>query len=95
MENKLRIIRGLPGSGKSTLAKSMEGFEHIETDMWFMLNGEYKFDLKNIRVAHMWCQDQVLKMLKEGKNVVVSNTFTQIWEMKYYLDLAKKMKIVK
>jgi len=41
--NELILVRGLPGSGKSTFAKSLGGV-HIETDMFFIQDGEYKFD---------------------------------------------------
>ena len=37
------LLRGLPGAGKSTVAKRLGG-EHYEADMYFMQDGEYKFD---------------------------------------------------
>ena len=44
MEKVLYIVRGIPGSGKSTFAKSLGG-THFEADMFFMKDGEYKFDM--------------------------------------------------
>ena len=44
MEKVLYIVRGIPGSGKSTFAKSLGG-THFEADMFFMKNGEYKYDM--------------------------------------------------
>ena len=88
---ELIIVRGLPGSGKSTFAKSLGG-EHIETDMFFVdrETGEYKFEATKLKLAHNWCAIQVQKaMVEDEPKIIVSNTFTQEWEMKTYYDLAK------
>jgi len=86
----LVLLRGLPGSGKSTLAKTLGGM-HIEADMFFMKDGEYKFDATKLRYAHEWCQDVVENWMDDGEElIVVSNTFTQDWEMDYYYTLAKE-----
>ncbi len=85
----LILLRGLPGSGKSTLAKTFGGI-HIEADMFFMKDGEYKFDATKLRYAHEWCQNVVEAWMDEGEEmIVVSNTFTQEWEMDYYVTMAK------
>lgn len=89
----LILIRGLPGSGKSTMAKAFTGFTHLEADMFHMVNGEYKFDASKIKDAHAWCQHQCEVALRHGENVVVSNTFTQYWEMKFYRELAITLNI--
>lgn len=89
---KLTIIRGLPGSGKSTLAKKLaaeQGAVHCEADMYFMNNGQYVFAPSKLRHAHKWCQDFAESNLRAGNNVIVSNTFTQKWEMKAYIDAAQ------
>ena len=92
--NELFLLRGLPGSGKSTLAKSLGGF-HVEADMYFINDGEYKFDGSKIKDAHQWCQNEVNTAMilnhttGVNKRIVVSNTFTQEWEMKAYTDLAE------
>ena len=91
---ELFLLRGLPGSGKSTLAKMLVGdkdYCHKEADMYFIdENGEYKFDVTKLRDAHAWCQEEVEFLMKYEHKVVVSNTFTQEWEMLPYYDLAKK-----
>jgi hypothetical protein len=92
---ELFLLRGLPGSGKSTLAKSLGG-KHIESDMYFMKDGEYQFDITRLRDAHSWCQTQVSNAMllnyaaNINERIVVSNTFTQEWEMKHYFELAEK-----
>lgn len=91
---ELVLIRGLPGSGKSTLAKSMTCHNHIEADMFFIRPYEgYVFDPSKLRAAHGWCQSEARKMLEAGRNVVVSNTFTQRWEMQPYFDMAESLSI--
>jgi predicted kinase len=87
---QLILLRGLPGSGKSTLAKTLGGV-HYEADMYFTnAAGEYKFDPSGLRNAHEWCQDLVwANMEKSEPLIVVSNTFTQEWEMGAYYKLAE------
>ena len=93
MEKVLYIVRGIPGSGKSTFAKTLGG-THFETDNFFMVDGEYKFDGSKIKEAHNWCQNSVNSAMilnnTAGLNetIVVSNTFTQEWEMKPYYEMA-------
>ena len=100
---KLFLLRGLPGSGKSTLAESLvngAGSVHFEADMFFVKNGEYKFDASQLKNAHNWCRNEVEYAMQFGYrgnpvnsplgNIVVSNTFTQEWEMEEYYKLAEK-----
>ena len=60
-----------------------------------MVDGEYKFDGSKIKDAHKWCQDSVhtamlLNHTAQLNNIiVVSNTFTQEWEMKPYYEMAE------
>lgn len=89
MKNTLYIIRGLPGSGKSTYANiHLPTAVHFEADQFFINdNLEYKFDSKLISVAHEWCFSNVVKALHSGNDVVVSNTFTKLWELNKYLTI--------
>jgi predicted kinase len=95
MEKILYIVRGIPGSGKSTFAKSLVGEKkhcHKEADMFFIgENGNYNFDVTKIKQAHKWCQDEIESLMRHNHTLlVVSNTFTQEWEMEPYFELAKK-----
>jgi len=92
---ELILLRGCPGSGKSTLAKMLVGdkeYRHKEADMYFVdSEGNYKFEPSKIKNAHAWCQEEVDFLMRyEHSPVVVSNTFTQEWEMTAYNELAEK-----
>lgn len=88
---ELFIVRGIPGSGKSTMAKKLGGV-HFEADMFFITkDGEYKFDPKRIKLAHVWCIKSVEDaMVNDNPRIVVSNTFTEEWEFLKYEELAKE-----
>jgi predicted kinase len=92
--NKLVLVRGLPGSGKSTFAKSMPDFLHVEADMYFCKDGEYKFDPKLLADAHAWCRLITEDALHKKLDVIVTNTFTQFWEIRSYLDIASLYGII-
>ena len=91
MEKILYIVRGIPGSGKSTFAKTLGGI-HIEADQYFVdLEGNYNFDGSKIKLSHNWCMIQTQKaMVDDEPKIVVSNTFTQEWEMETYFKLAEE-----
>jgi predicted kinase len=92
---ELFLLRGLPGSGKSTLAKSLDGI-HVEADQFFVVDGEYRFDASKLKEAHNNCLTRVKSYMyifssnENSERIIVSNTFTQEWEMKPYFDLAEK-----
>jgi predicted kinase len=101
MDKTLYIVRGIPGSGKSTFAKRLVGEDFLvcEADKFFIdkETGEYNFDFTKIKEAHKFCQDTVETYMKDSllndhfyREIAVSNTFTQEWEMQHYIDLAKK-----
>ena len=101
MHKRLIIIRGIPGSGKSTKAKEIieqnkckcEVTHHYEADMFFELDGEYKWNPNKIHLAHQWCRDRVFDALNFGHSCVVSNTFTTMKEMRPYIDFCVENKI--
>ena len=87
------LIRGGAGNGKSFLANIIHQWQEyawLEADMYFMDDGEYKFDKTRLKDAHQWCQKQFECWLESGRNIIVSNTFTKKWEMQFYKDLAAK-----
>lgn len=90
----LYLVRGVPGSGKSTFAQAMVAarMAHccIEADMWFMVDGQYRFDPTQLRQAHEWCQNQVKENLDIGFSVVVSNTSTTEKEVQTYQKIAEE-----
>lgn len=87
---ELFLLRGLPGAGKSTLAESIGG-KHIEADMFFEYEDKYEFDASKLKEAHAWCKNAVkVWMTNSVKKIIVSNTFTQAWEMQPYYDLAEE-----
>lgn len=85
----LILIRGLPGSGKSTMARQYHAL-HLEADMYHVKDGKYLFDGSKTKLSHEWCQKTCFDAMDNGMDVVVSNTFTQKWEMQPYFDYAKK-----
>jgi predicted kinase len=95
----LTLVRGLPGSGKSTFANLITNkFSVCEADKFFYdEEGNYNFDATKLSAAHEWCREQVeIRMKDNGVNpqfypeIVVSNTFTQKWEMESYYKLAEQ-----
>ena len=91
--HNLILLRGLPGSGKSTAAKLFKDAPHYEADLYFMdAGGNYTFDASKIKDAHAWCRHSVMDAKKDGyRTIVVSNTFTQEWEMDAYYQLAENL----
>jgi predicted kinase len=95
----LTLVRGLPGSGKSTFANWIwNEYLICEADKFFIdKEGNYNFDATKLSEAHKWCKEQVEIRMKDNQanpqfypEIVVSNTFTQEWEMKPYIDLANQ-----
>jgi predicted kinase len=95
----LTLVRGLPGSGKSTFANTITNkFSICEADKFFYdKEGNYNFDATKLREAHNWCRDEVEIRMKDNQineqfypEIVVSNTFTQEWEMEAYFGLANQ-----
>jgi predicted kinase len=97
----LYIVRGIPGSGKSTFAKRLVEHDFLvcESDKIYIdkETGEYNFDFSKIKDAHKFCQETVETYMKDSlvndqfyREIAVSNTFTQEWEMEPYIKLAEK-----
>lgn len=95
----LVLLRGVPGSGKSTFAHFIwSNYAICEADQFFVGDdGVYRFDGTKIKQAHEWCRNEVEIRMKDNEanpqyypEIVVSNTFTQEWEMEEYYKLAEK-----
>ena len=93
------IVIGLPGSGKSTFAGFIwNDYAICEADKFFVgEDGVYRFDASKLRYAHEWRKEEVETRMKDNQNntqyypeIVVSNTFTQEWEMESYYKLAEE-----
>lgn len=100
------LIAGLPGSGKSSLARKhihkyygdQNGNLHLicESDLFFTTpSGEYRYDASQIKNAHNWCYLNFYKKLIIDRSplVIVSNTFTRVWERQQYIDLCNEYNI--
>lgn len=100
MSRLLILLRGVPGAGKSTFAQHMWSDGVIfEADKFFIEpDGAYQFRPERLKDAHEWCRGQVQAAMEQNHltagqhypEIVVSNTFTQEWEMQAYLDLANQ-----
>lgn len=90
MNKNLIILRGLPGSGKSTLA-SIISTNVCTADDYFMIDGEYKYDVTKLYEAHKYCESECERYMKEGYyKVVVANTSIKSSHLKRYYKLAEK-----
>lgn len=94
----LFLVRGLPGAGKTSFSKIIWSDGVIfEADKYFENNGVYNFEASKVKEAHAWCKNQVEQSMIKNQTkpqyfpeIVVSNTFTQEWELEDYIKLAKK-----
>ena len=94
MKRTLFLIRGLPSSGKSTFAGGLfwlgEEPRIFEADTYFYIDGKYVFDPKKLPAAHEDCRQRVEHAAEfSSTHLVVSNTFTQRWEMEPYIELSR------
>jgi NEDD4-binding protein 2 len=94
LENKqqknLIIMRGVSGTGKSTLAKKLgENGIVLSTDDYFMKDGVYDFNPKNLGIYHKMNQEKTKECMEKGISpIVIDNTNSKEWEMKPYVMLA-------
>jgi predicted kinase len=92
----LYIIRGVSGSGKSTFGSRLKAGGLVRyvisaDDYMIDSDGAYQFDPKRLKECHTRCQMDAVCMLRSRESVAVCNTFTRIWEMQPYIDMARNM----
>lgn len=93
---RLVLIRGMPGTGKTTRAMGYvnDGYKHFEADQFFMVEGRYCFDAKNLPDAHASCLQQTKEALEAGELVCVANVFATVEDIKPYTELGADYQIV-
>ena len=88
------ILQGAPGSGKSTVAAILQagiGFDKAticETDSFFYVNGEYRFDPTKLAEYHGYNVGRAMNALNYGASPIIGNTNSQNWEVRPYVELA-------
>lgn len=91
------IMRGIPGSGKSTWVGNIVRFYEdrhksvlvCSADHYHIVNGEYRFDPKNVTKAHNSCLKTFLYEGRLKDVVIVDNTNISAWEISPYYRLAE------
>ena len=90
----LILVRGVPGAGKTSLLNTLKFDICVSADDYHTdTNGNYNWKPENVKAAHEWCQSQVEDNMfawDRAETIVVHNTFTQLWEMQPYFDLAEE-----
>lgn len=91
-EKTLYLIRGLPGAGKDTLGRQLG--KVISADQFFTKTVDgasvYEFDASKIHEAHNYCKGEVKDHMEKGYGpLAVCNTFTRLWELAFYIGLAR------
>ena len=93
-EKDLIILRGLPGSGKSTFADLLSGGNSgivCCADDFFMVDGEYKFDINMLGRAHKSCEAKCRFLMQdEEPRIIVANTGTTEKEINTYINMAEE-----
>ena len=87
------MVRGLPGSGKSTYAKKIveAGWAgiHLDADMYWMHEGEYKFNADKLSWAHGWLRGTFKHCLDAGLSIALSGTLLKPRYIRPYTDMIK------
>ena len=89
--NRLLIVRSAPGGGKTVFVNKMfPNILHLENDMFHYHSGEYEYNQYKMKDAINWCVRTCEDALKNGMDVVVSNTFVRKAFVDSYRKLAEK-----
>lgn len=88
----LYIVRGCPGDGKTTLAhRLVDSIVAVAADDMpgLYVDGKYQQHLQ--KQSHEWCMNQIEGMMRGNiEEMAVHNTFTRIFYIKPYIELANK-----
>jgi len=88
------ILRAQSGAGKSTLAQQFMDSKlckyWVETDKFFYVDGEYKFDPKLLGINHNKAFDYFCDCIRANNgNIVQSNTNIFIKHFSHYVEYAR------
>jgi len=90
----LVLMRGVSGSGKTTVAARIakeRGGVVFSTDDFFDKDGQYEFDPRMLPQNHAKNQSSAEEAMRNGVSpIVIDNTNIQAWEMKPYVNAAKR-----
>ncbi len=97
MNKKCVIMRGLPGCGKDhTIEKLLDKdckFSRgavVSTDDFFMVNGEYHFDVTKLAEYHNKSLQQFTRLCVMGvTHIIVNNTNIRVFEIAPYYRVAE------
>lgn len=96
------ILRGVSGCGKSTVAEYFAWLnsgdigdefpsEICTADDYFMSDGRYKFDPKDLFAAHLHCFNKFKKAINDNFPLVIqANTNTKEKDFQHYIDYAEQ-----
>jgi hypothetical protein len=88
---RMLIVRGLPGSGKSTYVhKNYPGLFLLETDMFNMTNGQYKWDRERSTKAIILIHDIVERVMKStnDSDLAITGVFCKLSSINHYIYTA-------
>lgn len=96
----LILVRGVSGSGKSTFANDLDRAiripydavpaKVIEADQYFIKDGRYQFNYRDLGKAHDFCHNTVRERALRGQPTIVANTLTREFELQPYFDIAEQ-----
>jgi len=86
---KALVYCGLPGSGKSTLAREVSGTTVIETDDFWYVDGEYRYQVERAGESHRWNIKRWVDLCRAGfPNIACANTNIALQEIAPYVAIA-------
>jgi predicted kinase len=91
---KIKILRGGSGAGKSTWVKNNHSDAKVfSADLYFMVDGEYKFDPAKLGAAHAQCLRSFIEHIQTDAHdyervAIVDNTNTSVSEFAPYAQTA-------